>query len=255
MIYAKVGTGYRAGGVNNGISKPAAPTPFRNTYNDEDTISYEAGFKGNVGSNVFVTFDGYYSSTDNAITSITDGCTLVNACGQAGTIFNINGGTVHAQGLELAIDSHFDVAGGRLNLSLSGANQHAKFVSDDGKFVGLPIVGSAVAQIPTWTESVTFDYFHPIVTDLDGFVHVVYNGQSGGGQDTVTVNTPFVPLSTVNDVSLRTGVDFHKLEVALFVQNLTNETYKLLILQTAGVTTTERYNEPRTAGVNIVYKW
>ncbi|MGH6985518.1 MAG: TonB-dependent receptor [Caulobacteraceae bacterium] len=257
MIYAKVGTGYRAGGVNNGISSPFAPVPYRDTYGDENTVSYEAGFKGDVGSHVYVTFDGYFSSTDNAITSINDLCSTINACGIPATYFNINAGTVHAHGLELAVDGHFNVAGGRLNVALNGANQHATYVSANGTYVGLPLVGSPVAQTPTWTGSVTLDYFHQISEDVDGFVHVVYNGQSGGGQDAVTSVAPFVPLASINDVSLRTGFDYRKLEIAFFVQNLTNERIKLLQL---GATVTSpptaiRYNQPRTVGVNVVYHW
>ena len=255
MIYAKTGTGYRAGGVNGGTSTPLAPIPFTPTYGDEDTTSYEAGFKGAVGSHVFVTLDGYYSETDNAITSINDGCTVLNACKQAATVFNINGGTIHANGVEAAVDGRFDVAGGHLTLDLNGSNQHAEFVSVDGTFAGLPIVGSTVAQIPRWTSSATVDYKHPIAADLDGFIHMAYHGQSGGGQDTVTSAAPFVPLSSITDVSLRAGVDYKKLEAAVFVQNLTDETIRLLVLQSAGITTSVRYNQPRTVGVNLIYKW
>ncbi|HZZ33770.1 MAG TPA: TonB-dependent receptor [Phenylobacterium sp.] len=255
MLYVKTGSGYRAGGVNPGISTPVAPIPFRATYGDEDTVSYEGGFKGNIGSNIYVTLDGYYSVTDNAITSINDGCTVLNVCNQAATVFNINGGTVHAKGVEMAVNGRFHVAGGRLDLSLNGANQNAEFVSVNGTYTGLPIVGSKVAQIPDWTSSAAIDYLHPILSNLDGFIHVAYSGQSGGGQDTVTTGIPYVPMSSVTDVSLRAGVDFHKVEAAIFVQNLTDQTIKILTLQTAGTTFAYRYNQPRTVGVNLIYRW
>jgi iron complex outermembrane recepter protein len=255
MLYSKVGTGYRSGGVNSGTSTPVAPIPFRPTYGDEETISYEAGFKGNLGSHVFITLDGYFSRTDNAITSITDGCTVLNVCKQGATIFNINAGTVHAHGVELAIDSRFRVAGGDLDLNLNGADQRADYVSVNGTYNGLPVVGSSVAQIPNWTASATVNYLHSITSDLDAFLHVTYNGESGGGQDTVTVAAPFVPLASITDVSLRTGIDYHNLQVAVFVQNLTDQTVRLLTLQTGGVTYGYRYNEPRTVGVNAIYHW
>jgi iron complex outermembrane recepter protein len=255
MLYVKTGTGYRAGGVNPGISTPLAPIPFRSTYSDEDTVSNEAGFKGDLGSNIYVTLDGYFSSTQNAITSITDGCTALNVCKQAATVFNINGGTVHAKGVELAVNARYHVAGGRLDLALSGANQHAEFVSVNGSYAGLPILGSKVAQIPDWTSSASIDYLRPIMSDLDGFIHLAYSGQSGGGQDTVTTAIPYVPMSSVTDVSLRAGVHYRKLEAAVFVQNLTDQTIKILTLQTGGVTYAYRYNQPRTVGVNLIYHW
>jgi iron complex outermembrane receptor protein len=255
MIYAKTGTGYRAGGVNAGISTPVAPIPFRPSYGDEDTTSYEVGFKGNFTSHVYVTLDGYVSDTQNAITVINDGCAVTNICGRAATIFNINGGTIHANGVEASINGHYQVAGGAFDLTLNGANQHAKFVSVTGSYAGLPIVGSTVAQIPQWTSSATVDYKHAITSSVDGFFHATYSGQSGGGQDTVTSAAPFIPLSSITDVSLRAGVDYKKLEAAVFVQNLTDESIRLLVLQAAGVTTAVRYNQPRTVGVNLIYRF
>jgi outer membrane receptor protein involved in Fe transport len=255
MIYVKTGTGYRAGGVNGGISTPLAPIPFRPSYGDEDTVSYEGGFKGNLGSNIYVTFDAYESETKNAITVINDGCAVVNVCGQGATIFNINGGTIHAHGVELSVNGRYDLLGGKFTVGLNGSNQHAKFVSANGTYAGLPIVGSTVAQIPEWISSANVDYKHPITTDLEGFAHLAYNGQSGGGQDTVTTAAPFIPLSSITNVSLRAGIDYKKLEAAVFVTNLTDQTYRLLILQAAGVTNAVRYNQPRTVGVNIVYHW
>jgi iron complex outermembrane receptor protein len=256
LLYVKIGTGYRAGGVNNGVSSPFAPIPFRPQYGDEDTISYEAGFKGDIGRHVYVTLDGYVSSTDNAITAINDGCTVLNACKQAATIFDINGGTVHAHGIEAAVNAAFDVAGGKLSLAVNGANQHANFASLSGSYAGLPVLGSMVAQTPVWTSSATIDYSHRITGGLDGFAHAVYSGQSGGGQDTVTSAAPFDPMSSVADVSLRVGVKYQKLEAAIFVQNLTDETVPLLKFETAtGVNYAYRYNEPRTIGANLIYRW
>ena len=255
LLYAKTGTGYRAGGVNGGTSSPLAPNPFQPVYGDEQTVSYEIGFKGNIGRHVDVTLDGYISKTDNAITSISDGCTAVNACKQGATAFNINGGTVHARGIEAAVNSHFALAGGRLDLSANAARQRARYVSANGTYAGLPIVGSAVAQIPDWTASVVGDYRHPLSDRLTAFLHTTYQRQSGGGQDTVTIATPYVPLATVSDISLRSGLDVGKVEVALFIKNLTDTTTRLLAGQTGGVTFAYRYNQPRTFGGTVLFRW
>jgi iron complex outermembrane receptor protein len=256
MIYAKVGTGYRAGGVNlGGMPNPVAPTPFRPTYGDEDTVSYEGGFKGNLGSNIYVTFDAYYSETQNAITIISDGCSILNACGTAARSFNANGGTVHAHGVELAVNGRWNVAGGKLTVNLNGSNQRATFVSVNGNAAGLPVVGSKVAQIPDWNRSATVNYLHPLTSTVDGFFNLTYSGQTGGGQDTVTPNIPFVPLANYDLLSLRTGVDYKQFEAALFVKNLTDVSYRQLILQAGGITTAVRFNQPRTIGVNLLYHW
>lgn len=255
LVYAKVGTGYRAGGVNARISHPAAPNPFRPTYGNEDTTSYELGYKGNLARNIFLRVSAYASRTQDAITTITDGCSLVNACGQGATQFNINGGTVHARGVEAALDGRFHVGGGLLNVSLNGSRQRARYVDTPDNYSGLPIIDSSVAQIPKWTMSAAVNYRRPLTDEVDGFVNVTYNGQRGGVQDTVTPTAPRVDLSDLDVMSLRTGVEVNRFEVAVFVQNLTNEREILLNLQTNGVQTALRYNQPRTFGANLIYRW
>jgi iron complex outermembrane receptor protein len=61
LVYAKIGTGYRAGGVNARTSSPAAPNPFMSTYDNEDTTSYEVGFKGNLARNIYARVSAYLS--------------------------------------------------------------------------------------------------------------------------------------------------------------------------------------------------
>lgn len=255
LVYAKVGTGYRAGGVNARVSSPLAPNPFRPTYGNEDTVSYELGYKGNLASNIFLRLSAYVSRTVDAITTITDGCSAVNVCQQAATQFNINGGTVHARGVEAALDGRFHVAGGQLNVGLNAARQQARFVDTPTNYSGVPIIGTSVAQIPKWTMSAAVNYRHPITTEIDGFANVTYQGQRGGVQDTVTPTAPPIGLNNLDLVSLRAGVDIRKLELAVFVTNLTDAKETLLQLQTNGTPTANRYNQPRAIGANVIYRW
>jgi iron complex outermembrane receptor protein len=255
LVYAKIGTGYRAGGVNARTSSPAAPNPFMSTYDNEDTTSYEVGFKGNLARNIYARLSAYRSTTEDAITSITDGCTVLNACLKAGTIFNINGGTVHARGVSAALDGRFHIADGLLSVSVNGARQQAHYVKTPANYSGLPVVGSSVAQIPKWTASTTVDYRHRITEDVTAFGNISYQGQSGGVQDTVTVATPAIYLKDVDLMSLRAGVDIKRIQVALFVQNLTNKQIALLQFTSNNAPLANRYNAPRTIGANIIYRW
>ncbi|MCW5760905.1 MAG: TonB-dependent receptor, partial [Phenylobacterium sp.] len=234
LLYAKIGSGYRAGGVNARISSPFAPTPFTPTYDNENTTSYEAGFKGNLLGNVFLRLSAYASRTTNAITSISDGCSTLNACGQPATIFNTNGGTVHARGVEAAVDGRFEVAGGRLNVGLNAANQRAKYVSVLSANPGLPMVGSAVAQTPRWTYSASVNYRRPLADELDGFFNVSYQGQRGGVQDTVTLAEPLLPIAKLSNFGARAGLAYRRVEAAVFVTNLTDQTVQLLKFTTNG---------------------
>jgi iron complex outermembrane receptor protein len=255
LVYAKVGTGYRAGGVNARTSSPFAPNPFLPTYGNEDTTSYEVGFKGNLAPNIYLQLTAYASRTANAITSISDGCTVLNACGKAGTIFNINGGTVHAEGVEAALNGRFHIAEGVLNVSVNGGRQRARYVATPGGYSGLPIVGSSVAQIPDWTASAVVDYRRAITGSVDGFVNFAYQTQTGGVQDTVTAATPAIFLKDIDLASLRTGVDIDKLEVAVFVQNLFDRQIALLQFRANNAPLANRYSTPRTVGLNLIYRW
>ncbi|NEX91768.1 TonB-dependent receptor plug domain-containing protein [Caulobacter sp. 17J65-9] len=254
LIYARTGTGYRAGGVNNGTAVAVAPNPLRPAYENENTTSYEVGLKSDVTKHVFFRLSAYTSETTDAIASVLDGCTVANVCAQAGQIFNINGGTVRIKGIEAALDSNFRIGEGRLMLSLNGAHQSAKW-EEVASVPGAPILDSQVAQMPDWTMSANVNYRRPLVGDLNGFFNVAYNGQRGGGQDTVTAAAPFIPLEDLDNVDLRTGVDFRRTEVAFFVKNATDEVIPVLKLQQGAIPLANRYSRPRTVGVSVSYRW
>lgn len=255
LIYAKVGTGYRAGGVNNGTFNPNAPNPFVFTYGNEKTIGYEAGVKASVMPNIFVRLSGYLSRTTDAITSLNDGCTATNICGTGGQFFNVNGGTIEAHGVEASVDGRFRLGAGLLSTSLSATTQKAEFEKVPTGVTGLPIKGSTVAQIPDWTYSAMVDYRQPLTASVDAFVNVSYSGQRGGGQDTVTVATPFIPLSDFDIFGARTGVNFNNVQVAAFVRNFTDEEVQVLKFTQAGFPLSARFNKPRTYGLSVTYNW
>lgn len=255
LLYAKVGTGYRAGAVNNGTYNAAAPNPFVDTYDNENTVSYETGVKSSILDTVFVRASAYLSRTTDAITSINDGCTVTNACGTAQQIFNVNGGTIHARGFEVALDGRFDVGSGRLTIGLNAANQRARISDVPTGLSGLPVQGSTVAQIPDWTMSASADFRQPITDEVKGFVNLSYSGQRGGGQDTVTIATPYIPMSDFDNFNARAGLDLANVQVAFFVRNLTDQQVEVLKFQQAGYPLSVRYNKPRTFGGSVSYRW
>jgi iron complex outermembrane receptor protein len=260
LLYAKVGTGYRAGGVNNGSYNAAAPNQFVFTYGAERTIGYEVGIKTNLTKNIYARLSGYLSRTHDAITSINDGCTATNACGTGGQIFNINGGTTHAQGLEGAIDGRFRAAGGTLSVSLNAGVQGAHFVSVPANVTGVPLVGSSVAQTPDLTMSASVDYRHKIVGNAIGSINLSYTGQRGGYQDTtVSLTAPAIPMSAYDVFNLQATLVVNKVTFSFFVRNLTDAVIQTLKFQqvAAGVGTVYavRYNKPRTLGGSISYRW
>lgn len=255
LLYAKVGTGYRAGGVNLGTFNAAAPNPFQATYDNENTISYEAGVKTGIIPNVFIRLSAYKSRTKNAITSINDGCAVTNACGTALQIFNVNGGTIHADGAEAAVDGRFRVGAGRLLINLSASTQDAKFAKVPAGIGGLPVLGSEVAQIPDWTMAASVNYRHPITEAVTGFFNVNYSGQRGGAQDTTTIATPRIDLEDFDVFGARAGVDIGNFQLAAFVKNFTDEGIRVLKFNSGAFPLSARWNQPRTYGITGSYKW
>jgi iron complex outermembrane receptor protein len=255
LLYAKVGTGYRAGGVNNGTFVAAAPNPFVFTYGDERTISYEVGVKTSLTKTIYARVAGYLSRTQDAITSINDGCTLTNACLQGAQIFNINGGDIHARGVEAAIDGRFAAAGGKLSVSLNAGVQGAHFVSTPN-LAGAPLLGSSVAQTPDLTLSAVVDYRHSLGGDVIGSINFNYTGQRGGVQDTVVAPTaPAIPMTNYDILGLQAGLTIKRVQFGIFVKNLTDTEFPALKFQQVvggvGTVYAVRYNNPRTIGGSV----
>lgn len=251
-LYIKIGTGYRAGGVNLGLFNAKAPNPLVYSYSDETTISYEAGIKTDLLPGMFFILDGYLSRTKDAIASITDGCT-VTVCGTGQTTFNVNGGNVHAKGVEASLNDKLALGGGTLNLALNGSWQRANYVSITPGVTGLPLLNSSVAQIPKWVMSASVNYRHAITQNATGFINMLYSGQRGGVQDTVTAATPPLSLSDFDQFTLSGGVNLGPFEASVWVKNLTNETIQLLKFQLSGSPYQVRYNAPRTIGGTLTY--
>lgn len=284
MIYAKVGTGYRVGGFNLGHTPPLLTgplpagitnnvyyAPVNPVYNDETSTSYEIGFKGDITSRVYVTVDAYKQTTLNALAAVGDGCLATNRCLTGNTNYTVNAGKVDGAGIEASLNTGWNVLDGKLNLQLDGSTQTAKVVSEptvgsNGELlVGLPLVDSPVAENPRWIGNITFNYSHPIVGDLRGFLNVLYHGQWGGIMDPITVPNVYAPLSNYQEINLRTGLDYHSFEFAFLVNNLTNDVYALHVFGQAGANTVtgvpefvesqERLSLPRSYALELTYKW
>jgi hypothetical protein len=76
------------------------------------------------------------------------------------------------------------------------------------------------------------------------FVNANYNGQWGGQQELVP---PRFDLTTQQNLNLRAGLEYGKITISGFANNITNESYVLYYS-----TTTRRYNQPRTMEYNCM---
>ncbi len=247
IVYGKVGSGYRAGGFNSG-SNPLPPLmPPRQvqpTFDNETSTTYEAGAKGNITPTLYVTAAAYRTITDGAITQVDNGCFNGNpVCNTRPTNFAINGGKAKIWGVELEGVQRYEFESVRGHLRGAISRQH-------GRFSGGVYDGFTIPQTPKWLMSFNFDANTPITTEMNGFLNINYKGQRGGKEGVAVGTAPPKPLEEFDVFDLRTGVRLGGTEVAVYVQNFTNERYTLL-----DNTTTVRWSQPRTWGVQLRQRW
>jgi iron complex outermembrane receptor protein len=274
LLYAKVGTGYRAGGFNFGHTAPLVANctvghtagcpagitpavsyaPVVPNYTDETTTSYEIGIKGNLTHYAYFSLDAYTATTQNALAAVGDGCAATNACETGNTNYTINAGTAKTSGIETEIDSNLNLMGGVLGVEINGSDSFATYISEPNR-IGVPIVGSQVAQNPHWQLTTSLNYKHHLFGGVDGFANLLYHGQWGGNQDPVVAGTPANHLANYEDLNLRAGVDFQRFEVALVAENLTNELHHLALYQQGAFPVQVRWSLPQTVALEAKYKW
>jgi iron complex outermembrane receptor protein len=246
MAYAKVGSGYRAGGFNSGNNPPPPaipPRPVTPTFGNEDSTTWEAGAKGNLTDDLYVTLAAYATDTSDAISQIDTGCFLGSpVCNARPTNFAINAGEAKLAGVETEAIYSFHL--GAANGSLRGTVSRQW-----GDFEGGPYDGFEVPQKPDWTASANLNLTAP-VGSMTGLINVNYRGQWGGVESIAVGATAPKPLSDYQIIDIRTGLRFDSVEIAVYVNNVTDEQFTLL-----DSATTERWSTPRTAGVQLRYNW
>jgi len=240
MAYAKVGTGFRAGGFNSNLGNPLQPIPVPVSYGNEETTSYEIGAKGNPVRQVYLTAAAYWTDVSNLIIQTDNGCKATNpVCPVAATPFATNGGAARLWGIETEATVNLPIAGGDLIATIGGSRQEGKITS--GEFEG-----ARPPQLPTWLASANIHYSHPLWTGATGFANLLYTARWGGVQE--IEQTP--ELHDYQIVNLRAGVQRGHWELAAFANNLTNVTYL-----TFEATTARRWSTPRTYGAQLLYRW
>jgi iron complex outermembrane recepter protein len=168
MLYASVGTGYKAGGYGDGVA------PNNNPYNPEDILAYDLGIKNDLlGHRLQVNVDSFYDLYTNYQAS---GLAVVS--GQS-SLVTINAGKAKIYGLELETASLLtDVD--RLNLSV--ALLHAKFTQFD--LLGDPFSAGPVSYTGNNLPNA------PDVTVNLGYQHVF--GLAGGATITPRADVTYV---------------------------------------------------------------
>lgn len=220
-LYARLATGFRAGGYNRdfGTSNvlPGNPaTPL--AYDEESSTAYEAGVKYDMSRALQITAAVF--KTDYKDVLVSDTGTRFAAQGGGAFIYLDNLGDADAKGLEVELSGivAVPVVGGRLVYNLSGTWLDSKIQSpisiiDGNKLNGTP--DFAMTANATWSR--------PIAAGLEGFLNVNYKGEWDGFYNITNLQS----RDTNRALSLRTGIRHGAdWEVALRASNVLNQRYE-----------------------------
>jgi len=275
---AQISKGFRLGGINDPLNEPlCSPEDLatfggRDSFDDETVINYEVGMKkifDNVSGHINVA--AFYMDISDLQATLTAG-----TCSSR-VIFNVP--DAHSAGVEF--DATFNPSD-NLELSFSGSYINAELDSTvtstdtDGNtqvLAGLK-EGNRLPTTPKVQFSANGVYFWPMDNGWDGYFSgtISYIGsrytQIGDQADGFgTVDLTVYPLGDPNQttftfdpelpsytiVNTRLGFRKDNWDVALYINNLTDEEARLALDQERGTLARVGYltNQPRTIGVQV----
>jgi iron complex outermembrane receptor protein len=227
MLYARIASGYQAGGPN---TLPAgAPASIPTQFQPDSTVNYEVGVRSQL-------FDRRLS-VDLTAFRIDWSKVQINAAvritGNDQLLYTDNGGAATSQGLEwaLALAPLPD-----LTLSLTGAYIDAKLTTAAPAIGG--VSGQRLPGSPEWSSSLDAEYVHSAFADYRAFVGGIwsYNGtQFSSFSASGTSTAPPTRIPGYTTLNLRTGLQNERWRFSLYAKNVTNK-QAIQIFSNSGVT-------------------
>ncbi|MEO7634232.1 MAG: TonB-dependent receptor [Sphingomicrobium sp.] len=207
-VYARVATGYRAGGPN--ILPPNAGPDVPSSYDADTITSYEVGLKTDIGRRVSIDVSAYHIDwKDIQLFTIIDNFGL-----------NANGGKAVSNGIEGTFT--FRPMRG-MRLSANGAYIDAHLTADTPVFVG-GLKNDRLPYTPKITAAFNADYEWKLMGTTTAYV--------GGGLRTVGnqrdnfvtgfVIIPQRRIKSYTTLDLRAGLQFGRYSLDAYARNVTN---------------------------------
>ncbi|HXU47125.1 MAG TPA: TonB-dependent receptor [Thermoanaerobaculia bacterium] len=279
-LNAQVSKGFRLGGINDPLNVPlCTPQDLRtfgghDNWKDETLWNYEVGSKSSVlGGRGVVNVAAFYTNIDDLQATVTAG-----SCSSR-VIFNVP--KARSRGLELetsaAVNANFDFS---FSASYADSELLSTLTSTDASG-NVSVVsgikkGNRLPSVPKLQVAAAATYQRPFKADWLGYLTGTYQhvgsrftqvGDQAAGFGTVnlrafpgTIGGPltastftFDPELPAYDIAnLRFGVAHGRFDVALFVNNLTDERALLALDQERGTLARVGFliNQPRTFGIN-----
>lgn len=243
MTYARIASGYRAGGQNNPLGLSTTPIP--DSYGSDSLVSYEIGVKGQFFGNRLTTDASlfYIDWTDIQLRQVDQ---------STGESFYANGGTAKSQGFEASI-AWMPVD--RLTVTGNIAYTDAVLTEDapEGTF-GLRGDRLPYSARKTGSLSVVKDF--AINGTLDGFVGggVTYVGDRLAPFNN-TATTPRFLMPGYTAFDLRAGIQTLNWALTAYLKNASDEKGYLSATPRNSTTGLSAYGvgvmQPRTVGVSL----
>ena len=239
MVYARLASGYRAGGINVDAGPGTPPV-----YNPDKTQNYEIGIKGE--------FLDHSLSIDASFYYIDWKDIQIFLLSPTGFGYNTNGSQAKSQGTELSVESKplpgLTIAGW---ISLNDAKLTESFLPGaPGSAYG--VSGDRLANSSRFSGFVSVNQDFPLWRTLAGFVEGMasYTGDRVGvfGTQQAPARQTYPAYTKID---LRTGAKFDSWTVNVFVDNVANKRGVLMgglgYVPTFGFL----YIQPRTLGASV----
>jgi iron complex outermembrane recepter protein len=205
MAYARVSSGYRAGGTNAGL--PATVDP---TYHSDNLINYEGGVKGE-------TADGLLSGT-LAVYYIDWRNIQVTQKDDVGDSYITNAGTAKSEGVEAAVTAR-PIAPLTLTGTVTYDDAALTENAPPNTFYG--VKGDRLPYSARWTGTADGQYTVPVTGQASAFLggDVLYLGDRLSDFVANSSQTRF-NLAGFTTVDLRTGADWKNWVFTVFARNV-----------------------------------
>lgn len=226
-IYARIQTGFRAGGFNFNVANAA-----NLEYGQETSVNYEIGAKTTLlDGKALIGISAYLLTQDDVLVPFFD---FTAAPGLQG--FLANAGEAETWGIELE-GSITPVKGVTLGGTLAYMNP--EFTS--GTFIAgfatvTPLDGLQLPATRDWSFSLNAEVRRPLTGSIDVIANAAYAYRAGGFQDVANA----FRIGEIDLLNISGGLDFGMFDVLAFVQNVGNNRYDIAFggnrNGTAGVT-------------------
>jgi outer membrane receptor protein involved in Fe transport len=237
MIYARYATGFRPGGPN--FTVPGLPPSFQ----ADSTENFEGGVKTKFwGGKGTIDISGFYMRWKDILIQVSSG----------GLNAYTNGGNARVYGVEGALTLQ-PIEG----LTLAGTLSYndAKITSIDPLAAASIGVGDPLPNNPKWSGSLALDYRTPVSGEWQAVVGATakFVGERHSALRSSLLNPDYI-LPNYALFDLRAGVESDRVDIGLFVRNLTDKRAQLSATTASGINEI-LIQRPRTFGASVTFKY